>query len=327
MRPAPVWPVPRPECGSGATCEGLESPGRRSDLILPNFFILGIQKAGTTTLYEVLARHPDVFFPFHKETYFFSNEDIYRNGIDFYSNEYFKDSEDYTVRGEATPFYLTSDDAAARICQHLGHLSPKFVVILRNPVQRAYSAYWHSVRRQREHLSFEDAIKQESSRVAALRAAGKRWWRDFAYVENGRYARQLESYWRLFPRERFCILLTEDLRDDPGRQFKRILDFLDLKEAAQLDVRARGNTSVQPRLRLLERMRAADAPLLHAVRRAMPHLVRGALRRQLHRVNMKRFEPPPMSEATASYLLQTYRRDNERLMELLDRDLSHWNTA
>src|SRR3712207_4809254 len=106
---------------------------------MPNLFIVGAAKAGTTALYDYLAQHPEVFLSRVKEPMFFSREDYYARGLDWYEAEYFGGAEDYPVRAEATPHYLYwSEKVAPRIKEVYGERPVKFIASFRDPVSRAY---------------------------------------------------------------------------------------------------------------------------------------------------------------------------------------------
>jgi len=123
---------------------------------LPNFFILGSAKSGTSTLYSELIKHPNIFLAANKEPMFFSSDEKYEKGINWYLDNFFKASGRKRVRGEATPHYLYwADKVAPRMSEHFEEDKVHFAVILRNPVERAYSWYWNMIREGNEKKDFE----------------------------------------------------------------------------------------------------------------------------------------------------------------------------
>ena len=134
-------------------------------MLLPNFFILGSAKCGTTALYEVLKHHPEIYFPLVKEPQFFCNDDLYAKGLNFYSKTYFCKSHGYKAVGEATPHYMYYKKVAERIAKDIPGENQRFILILRDPVKRAYSLYWNMVKEGYENLSFSDAIEAEKERI------------------------------------------------------------------------------------------------------------------------------------------------------------------
>ena len=133
---------------------------------MPNLFVIGAAKAGTTALYDYLAQHPDVFLSRVKEPMFFSREENYAKGLDWYEGAYFQGAEHYPVRAEATPHYLYwSEKVAPRIKEAYAERLVKFVASFRDPVSRAYSWYWNMVREGREDLEFEEALRVEGAQA------------------------------------------------------------------------------------------------------------------------------------------------------------------
>ena len=109
---------------------------------LPNFMCLGAAKSGKTTLYDILKQHPDIYLPSFKEPHFFDIHDNYNNGIDWYMKNYYSKSN-FKAIGDFTPSYFFEKEAPKRIYDALSK-DIKFIVILRHPVDRAYSHYLHS---------------------------------------------------------------------------------------------------------------------------------------------------------------------------------------
>ncbi|MDM8522378.1 sulfotransferase [Desulfococcaceae bacterium HSG8] len=186
---------------------------------LPDFVIIGAQKSGTTSLYSYLIQHPCVRPGYKKEVHFFDNPDHFRKGAGWYRAHFPSDlprrirSEAAAITGEATPSYLCHPDVPARMYQVIPHA--KFIVLLRNPVYRAYSHYNHRVKHGTETLPFEAALKKNSEKFSS-------------YLARGIYADQLERWMRIFPREQFLILGSEDFFRNPEDALLRVVSFLDL---------------------------------------------------------------------------------------------------
>ena len=124
---------------------------------LPNFLIIGAQRCGTTTLYNQLVSHPDISPATTKELHYFDIN--FSKGIQWYKEQF----NDERIIGEASPYYIFHPLCPKRIFDIIPEV--KIIVLLRNPVERAYSHYWHEIRLGKENLSFEDAISEESSRI------------------------------------------------------------------------------------------------------------------------------------------------------------------
>jgi hypothetical protein len=202
---------------------------------LPDFLILGAQKAGTTALYAYLRWHPDITGPSFKEVSFFDRH--YAQGERWYRAHL--PLRRRALVGEASPSYLFHPQAPERVARMLPE--SRLIALLRNPVERAFSHYQHEVALGREPLSFEEAIDREDERMRGeldhmLRDPSylsHAWW-NYTYVARGRYAEQLERWFGAFPRDQLLVLLTDELAADTPGTYRRVLDFLGA-EAHDLD--------------------------------------------------------------------------------------------
>jgi hypothetical protein len=204
---------------------------------LPDFLIIGAQKAGTTALYAYLLRHPAIVGPSWKEVSFFDRH--YARGEAWYRGHFANALRRRVVArrtgveplaGEASPSYVFHPLAPARVARLIPDV--RLVVLVRNPVDRALSQYQHEVALGREPLSFEQAIEREDERMRGelerLRDPSyfsHAWW-NYTYVSRGRYVEQLERWLEVFPRERLLIVPSEDLLERPGDTYARVLEFL-----------------------------------------------------------------------------------------------------
>jgi len=195
---------------------------------LPDFLVIGAQKAGTTALYAYLRWHPAIAGPFWKEVSFFDRH--WSRGEAWYRGQ-FPLRRNGRLVGEASPSYVFHPLAPERVYSLVPDV--RLVVLLREPGDRAYSQYQHEVALGREPLSFEDALEAEEERlegeVARLRsdprAFSRAWW-DHTYASRGLYADQLERWFELFPREQVLALTTEELGARPGETYATVLSFL-----------------------------------------------------------------------------------------------------
>jgi Sulfotransferase domain len=194
---------------------------------LPDFLILGAQKAGTTALYAYLRWHPRIAGPSFKEVSYFDRH--YARGERWYRAHMPTRREG--IVGEASPSYLFHPFAPERVATLLPHA--RLIVLLRNPVDRAFSHYQHEVALGREPLTFEQAVAREDERMDGevermLRDPSyfsDAWW-NHTYLARGRYAEQLERWFADFPRAQMLILLTDELAEDPRETHRRVLEFL-----------------------------------------------------------------------------------------------------
>lgn len=172
-----------------------------------DFCIIGAQKSGTTTIARVLEAQPGVFLAPVKEVHFFDRH--FDRGLTWYERQFAK-APSGAIVGEATPMYLFEPEVAARMASVMP--DARLVAILRNPVDRAYSHYWHTRSRGDEPLELREAIAAEPERLRSddVGVRGR-----YSYVGKGRYAAQLQRFVDHFPREQLLVLLFDDLVREP----------------------------------------------------------------------------------------------------------------
>jgi hypothetical protein len=293
--------------------------------ILPTFFILGAAKAGTTTLFDLLSQHPQIFLSFDKEPMFFSRDDYYGNGLDWYSKTYFKGGEEHPVRGEASPHYLYwSEKVSFRIHEAYGDNSVKFIVMLRNPIQRAYSWYWNMVSDGREELSFLDALKNEDQRIKdnweQLKYFGSM---RYGYFRGGCYAEQLQYFLQDFSKEQFHFILQEDLIQDQKGVLKKVFQFLDVETEIDL-IPLKSNQAGLPRNRSIQSLIRNPSRGKEILKSFIPYMHRHKLKTLFLKLNNKRFQYPDMSSESRDFLKQRYEGSISALSETLMLELSNW---
>ena len=206
----------------------------------PDFVIIGAQKAGTTSLYNFIIRHPTIAPASRKEIDYFSmryylGELWYRSNFptNLSRRRFYKKTGQKLLSGEASPSYLFYPRVSSRMREDLP--DAKLIVILRNPVDRAYSHYQHTLRQNNETLSFEKAIELEEKRCVGEREQMikdpdfvSNDYRRYSYLSIGVYADHLENWFKHYDRKRFLILTTEDLRKNPQQILKQVFDFLEV---------------------------------------------------------------------------------------------------
>jgi hypothetical protein len=203
----------------------------RSSRPVPEFFILGAQRGGTRALYEDLARHPRIQPARTDEVHYFSL--FFDRGLRWYQSQ-FPALASGQITGEASPYYLFHPLAPKRL--HAVAPDAKLIVLLRNPVDRAYSHYQHEVRLGTEPLSFEAAIAAESERLAGEEARIldddtyiSFTHQHYSYLARGRYLEQLRRWLPLFPPEQILVIQSEAYYRDPGAIAQQATDFLGLE--------------------------------------------------------------------------------------------------
>jgi len=210
--------------------------------VLPDFVIVGAQKAGTTSLYSYLSSHPNVLPAASKEVHFFdtcewdSGPDSYRSNFPAKAHMWIarrlRGAE--VITGEATPYYLYHPLAAERLAATVP--GAKIIILLRDPVERALSHYGHEVRGKRETLPVREAMQAEDDRLRGREAAlvageppcQHLEHRNFSYRQRSRYARQVARYLDLFPADHVLVLQSEKLFSDDEGAKAQLAEFLGL---------------------------------------------------------------------------------------------------
>ncbi len=171
-----------------------------------------------------MSAHPEIGQAFRKEIHFFDR--YYDKGIDWYL-AHFPLCGEYPVVGEASPFYLFHPEAPERVASVVP--LAKFIVLLRNPVDRAFSQYHMKVERGLETLSFAEAIEREPQRLATSNDPMDLAWRHHSYLARGVYVDQLERWFDGFSRDRFSIVKSEDFYRDPETVLHQTQAFLGVR--------------------------------------------------------------------------------------------------
>ena len=236
--------------------------------MLPGFLIVGAQRCGTTSLFHVLSQHPAVFTPIgnKKELHFFDRE--YDRGLGWYQSQFpIRARARIETRGsgvepaafEGSPNYMFHPLVPGRIHRHLP--GARLLVLVRDPVERAYSQHAHQVGRGMETESFERALELEDVRIdgeadllANNPARDSRAYGLYAYRTRGHYADQLEHLESIFGREQIHVIDSGDFFADPGPDYDRVLEFLDLPHLGQPAFTAR---NARPRAPMPESVRLA----------------------------------------------------------------------
>ena len=221
--------------------------------VLPDFLIIGAQKCGTTSLYEYLIQHPDIYAATTKEVGYFDR--YYQKGLPWYRSQFPSAFRKWYVRltlgrtfltGEASTGYILNPHALKRISKIVP--KAKLILMLRNPVDRAYSHYQHTLRMKRESLSFEEAAKKEPERIGDT---WKRMLEDenyynldiarYAYLKTGLYIDQVRLLMRFFSPDQVMIIKNENFDADPSGVVRQTLEFLGVQIQEPLDY-SRHNT-------------------------------------------------------------------------------------
>jgi hypothetical protein len=294
---------------------------------LPNMLILGAAKCGTSSLYKYLDQHPDVFMSPFKEPQFFIWEgrayDIQGPGVQQVAKsvvtdlasyqELFSGAKHERIRGEGSTGYLHTPGVPERIRARVPNA--RLIAILRNPIDRAYSAFVHAQREGFEPLSnFSEALEQEQRRLE------EGWIGLTLYTTIGMYASQLEGYLAHFPREQLRVYLFDDLVRNPLALARDAFRYLGVDDSFEPDVSLHENRGRAVRSVALRHL--ANVVRTSRIGRRVPS---GPFRAFLRTVNERPIEP--LDDSDRQRLARAFERDLERLSQLLGRDLSPWLDA
>jgi hypothetical protein len=274
--------------------------------MLPNFLIIGTQKAATTWLAKCLDEHPDVLIAKVKETYFFTHN--FERGLEWYESQHFGDWSGQTAIGEATVSYIANPNAPGRIRATLRD-GVKLIASLRHPVDRAYSAFWM-------HLSRGNIPADTDFRTFFLQSD------QFGLRRLGYYFAQLSRYLEFFPLENFLILIYEEIKRDGQKAASDCFQFLGV------------DSQFVPEALSAKANKGIDMSVFHrqvwGLRRAIKSLPPG-IERPLASVGRRIFDLlplrksyEPLAQGLRQELLSDFMPDIRQLEGLLDRDLSIW---
>lgn len=301
---------------------------KRRTARLPNFLIVGMSRCGTTSLYHYLKEHPDVFMSRVKEPSFFLAQfrSVPGNGIGDGGRKYYKDFREYCglfekagkcrAVGEASSENLYyAQKAIPYIRKYLGN--PKIIISLRNPVERAFSAYTLLKSENREFLPFEESCLQEEKRMA------DGWGHIWFYQDAGFYFRGVKAYLENFSDVKVCLF--DDLKKDPISLVQDLYRFLGVDPSFVPDITTRYKTSGIPRSRWINRFILEPTRLRSLVRRIGTLLLKedGWIKWR-DRLKAKSYAPAEMKPETKRYLEGVYHDDLLILQDLISRDLSAW---
>lgn len=292
----------------------------------PNFFIVGAAKSGTTSLDRYLNQHPQIFMAPRKETHYFATPDMpdeFRGpGDEPFTANLIRDEAEFLgmfdgatterVIGESSVYYLYYPKSAQRIA----NLTPeaKVVIVLRDPVDRAYSAYMHVIRDGRETLAFDQSVAREAERK--LNDYQPLWF----YREVGLYHEQVRHYLNVFGKEQTHIILYDEFNAHPDKTLHDLFEFLGVDQQSTIDTSIRYNATGVPMGGLFQ-LATTSNPLTRLIKPLVPAKLREKLRFQAKNMTMQK---RPLAEDAQAHLRRYFADDVRRLEELLQRRLSAW---
>jgi len=295
--------------------------------LLPNFLIIGAAKAGTTSLCHYLSQHPEIYISPEKEPRFFSpefytrdNSGLIRSQIrqkpmsleEYY--QLFKDVKNEVAIGEASTEYLYYPETAQRIKNLIPKV--KLIAILRDPVERAFSAYCYQLRDGCETLSFERAIEEETSRLQ------QNWRPGWLYIRGGYYYSQLKPYFNLFSQEQMRIYLFSDFQQNPSEICQDIFDFLNVEPNFIIKDLSVKNISEVPKSKAIANFLRQKTLPKSLTKRFLPNLIYTNTSKKVKSILFK--PKVPLDKKLRKKLSLLFEKEVLSLEKEINRDLSKW---
>ena len=217
-----------------------------------SFVVAGTQKGGTQALDYYLRKHPELVMPKTKEVHFFDRENVFTLQQVNYTiyHSFFQPTRKNVLLGESTPIYMYWYPVPFRIWQYNPYM--KFIVLLRSPIERAFSHWNMEISRGYDDLSFGEAIRYEKSRC---RSALPYQHRIYSYVDRGFYTEQLRRIWHFFPYEQTLILKSEDLKNDLLNTLNTACEFLGIRKFYPEEIEQKNIHSREYQASLIDRDR------------------------------------------------------------------------
>lgn len=299
----------------------------------PNhIFILGAAKCGTSSLYHALTASPDICGSQPKEPQFFESNNEFNKGIRSYRERFFPHYRGEPLLLEARGSNLLLPYVPSRIDAFTSR--PKFIVVCRDPIKRAFSHWWMRYSRNREHLSFSRAIQKNleepdlvgdsdeelAGRWQEAMEPTSGWINMRVYVEMGMYATQIERYCKYFGRDAIHIMITEEVQANPASEMSKLWDFLEIPEgnrgefATDYPATNEALTSVHARINRLPGRTVASKLLPNPVRNRVRNYLRGRGKK-----------PQLKDEMIPRELHELYQAESEKLANLLRRSSLPWS--
>lgn len=283
--------------------------------ILPNTLLAGTPKSGTTTLWTYMREHPDVYMAGKKELWFFFDDRVWSRGTDWYRHQ-FNQHRGEKIIGEATPLYFYSEKALDRIAKTIPDVM--LVFIFRNPVDRAFSHYWHNMKKLKDETSFEKAIDEDikGKRIEELARGSVR------YFELGCYYRYLIKWYDRFPKKNIFTVIFEEMISKWDVVLSELYSFLGIDTSFITDKEVNTNKGRYFRFKWMSWL-YKESRIKAMLTGKMPASIQMGVKRLRDDLAFTG-KNPRMSREMKEMLLSAYFEEIKRLETLSGRDLSVW---
>jgi len=287
---------------------------------VPDIYIIGAQKSGTTSLFDWLSQHPEIYaHPLAKDFGYFGNNETHREGSkQFYAFSKRANDNQLILGAEASAMY------AKLGAQRMKEVIPeaKLVAILRNPIFRAYSAYCYAVECLRENRTLEEAISDELSGIKYSPGDGVH--RD--YLAHGHYAQQLEQIYRFFDRSQVKVIIFEQLKNNPSQIMEELFQFINVKSFTPnmlIKNRTQGGYKSKLLANLLKGPPSSKV-LRNTVRKVTPFSFRIYIRKKLKAINRKEYPKPLFDDSIREILYEYYQDEIYSLEKNIKVSIPEW---
>ena len=292
----------------------------------PNTFLIGVQKAATTSVYNWLSQHPEVCAPLAmKDISFFTRPMFYKKkGINYLLKHYQNCSNKEIISLQGSVHYIFFEDAICRIKKFNPH--SKFILILRQPMERAISSYLYAVKFGYENLSFEDALKEESKRMETNDLRIKS---ECTYINHGFYAHQIKVFLKYFKKEQLKIVFYEDIKDDAEECMKSLYKFLSIEKDFKPDFKTHNKTGTL-KSKFIQRLFLGNHRLKNVlVKKILPKFIseeqKANLRWKIIHLNTSNKKKSlKIDSNTIEKYNKLFQDDINELEKITNRDLSSW---
>lgn len=307
---------------------------------IPNFFVVGAAKAGTTSLYYYLKQHPNIYLSPIKETHYFSTDIAVAEFSETYKKHTFLDLDSYFSEkpykelalsfvqkkehykklfeecknekaiGECSPSYLFSKEAPQNIYNH--NPKAKIIISLRNPISRSFSHYLMALRIGQTSLSFKKAFEKD------MASTNKGWGKTELFYELSMYSEQITRFVELFPEEQIKFILFEDLVKNTATIIKECHQFLDIKPLDTLEIEKHNAASI-PKYKKINHFFVKTG-----IKNASGKILGEVRKEKIKKLVFDDKKIPKINEEDKAFLLELYKEDILKTQKIINKDLSAW---
>ena len=290
-------------------------------------FAIGAQKSGTTTLHNLLLRNKRINLPKIKETHFFSHDKVYSKGYDWYLNQFIQSDGIFC---EVDPSYLLFSESADRIKSTIE--TPRFIIVFRKPLDRAFSHYLMSCYRGYENLSFLSALEIEEDRIRNDKELFS--FINHSYLKRGNYAEQLSVYLKRFDRSNFLFIKFEDLISKENHNvINSICNFIGIENNFERDEMPESNKKRKVKSKLVRDLLYKDSAVKRMINSILPsEVIKMRIKRILDSFNSKHYNEIDskkqfeeiMKQIPGKYFIWS-NKQSELLSSLTGLELNDWH--